>query len=433
MFPLHIKTRRFICRAAFLIFGVVPLAAAVSWAAVVNSAGHLSAVREQLADRLGMAVSLNSVVYPQPGVMLLEGLQLRDPDTDQVIATVRTVQVEQHADHELVVLSQGELNIVAAGNLNRLVNQALRPSVDTKTGDRPIRIIAGDLIVRWPGGVQTLTDTQANIGANDNAKSLSASFHLANLPMPLKLQIERTSESQNRGTKITLDTGDAPLPCSLLCAVLNRDNRLGPQSTLRGKLQASEMPDGWQAEFVGQLEQIDLNAAITDQFPHQLSGMATLDVKHAVVHAGRLEQFQGTVQAGPGIVSSSLVAAAAEMLGMRREFTQIYQPPAADGRISYEALAADLRLENGRLIVNGRCGGKTGIVLRGKDGTILSESTAGPVSMVALVKMLVPDSRVQVPATRQTDWLLKLLPIPDIVPHDSQASPHAWLHGHDFR
>jgi hypothetical protein len=48
--------------------------------------------------------------------------------------------------------------------------------------------------------------------------------------------------------------------------------------------------------------------------------------------------------------------------------------------------------------------------------------------MVALVKMLVPDSRVQVPATRQTDWLLKLLPIPDVVPHDSQSLPQARIH-----
>jgi hypothetical protein len=293
-----------------------------------------------------------------------------------------------------------------------------------------MRLAAGELTLRWASGVQTFTEAEVDLGSPGKARSLWATFHLANSPlaMPLKLQAERTVESQTCGVNIKLDTGDAPLPCSLICAVLNRDNRLGPQSTLRGKLQVSEMPDGWQAEFAGRLEQIDLNAAITDQFPHQLSGSATLDVKHALIHAGRLEQFEGTLQAGPGIVSSSLVAAAAEMLGMRREFAQNYQMPAADGRIPYEMLAVDLRLENGGLIVNGRCGGKTGVVLRGKGSAILSESTAGPAPIVALVKMLVPDSRLQVPATRQTDWLLNMLPIPDVVPHDSQALPQARIH-----
>jgi hypothetical protein len=40
----------------------------------------------------------------------------------------------------------------------------------------------------------------------------------------------------------------------------------------------------------------------------------------------------------------------------------------------------------------------------------------------------VPDSQTQVPATRQTDWLLNLLPIPDVLPHDPGAPPEAKLH-----
>jgi hypothetical protein len=47
--------------------------------------------------------------------------------------------------------------------------------------------------------------------------------------------------------------------------------------------------------------------------------------------------------------------------------------------------------------------------------------------MVALVKALVPDSQVQVPATRQSDWLLRVLPVPDVLPHDPQAAPQARL------
>ena len=36
--------------------------------------------------------------------------------------------------------------------------------------------------------------------------------------------------------------------------------------------------------------------------------------------------------------------------------------------------------------------------------------------MAALVQTLVPQSAVQVPASRQTDWLLRHLPVPEVIP-----------------
>ena len=64
-----------------------------------------------------------------------------------------------------------------------------------------------------------------------------------------------------------------------------------------------------------------------------------------------------------------------------------------------------------------------------RDETLLADSTRGAAPVVAIIQMLVPDSRVQVPATRQTDWLLNLLPVPDIVPGDPQAVPQARFRG----
>ena len=58
---------------------------------------------------------------------------------------------------------------------------------------------------------------------------------------------------------------------------------------------------------------------------------------------------------------------------------------------------------------------------------LLSESSGSAVPVAALVQALVPDSRVQVPATRQTDWLLRALPLPDVQAGDAQSAPHARL------
>ena len=87
----------------------------------------------------------------------------------------------------------------------------------------------------------------------------------------------------------------------------------------------------------------------------------------------------------------------------------------------FDELAADFTLDAGGLSIRGACGkSRSGIVMQSGSNVLLAESTAGPLSPVALVRMLVPDNRVQVPATRQTDWLLHILPLPDA---PSQATP----------
>jgi hypothetical protein len=215
--------------------------------------------------------------------------------------------------------------------------------------------------------------------------------------------------------------------------MLGRENHLGSHSTLRGTLQAFETPDGWQTEFAGKLQNIDINAVITDQFPHQLSGTAELTIDKSVIHSGRLIQAAGKIHAGPGIIGPSLLMAAADSLGMRRGFAEGLQTNSPGGVAAYDVLAAAFRLDANGLTIRGNCGGDAGVVVRSQQGILLGEAIGGPVPMVALIKTLVPDSRVQVPATRQTDWLLNLLPIPDVVPHDPQSPPQAKFHGRDLR
>ena len=185
----------------------------------------------------------------------------------------------------------------------------------------------------------------------------------------------------------------------------------------------------------GKLKQIDLRAAVSEQFPHQLSGNAELEIKHAVVHAGRLEEAEGIIRGGPGKASPSLLSAAAAFLGLTRGgMDSPPSPPSAvanpGNQNSYDELAAEFKLDGGKISIHGQCAGKqNGIIMRSGTETLLADSTRGPAPVVAIIQMLVPDSRVQVPATRQTDWLLNLLPVPDIVPGDPQAVPQARFRG----
>src|SRR5262245_23035697 len=124
MFPIHQCTRRWICRASFLVFGVVPMACVAAWSASIHSGAHLAAVRSQLAECLGLDVRLDRVSYPRPGITLLEGLQLADPETGEVLASMRLLEIGGDERMRTIVASQPELDAVHAAGLWKLADRS---------------------------------------------------------------------------------------------------------------------------------------------------------------------------------------------------------------------------------------------------------------------------------------------------------------------
>ena len=138
-----------------------------------------------------------------------------------------------------------------------------------------------------------------------------------------------------------------------------------------------------------------------------------------------MEEAEGILSAGPGTIDRTLIDAATKHLGL---VPTAEEPPATE-RVPYEQLAMSLVLDANGLKLQGRCThGGPGTVLANADGRLLGEPAPEPRPVVALVQTLVPQNAVQVPATRQTDWLLRHLPVPDVVPPDPDAVPsHARL------
>ena len=61
-----------------------------------------------------------------------------------------------------------------------------------------------------------------------------------------------------------------------------------------------------------------------------------------------------------------------------------------------------------------------GTILQSHDGVLLAEAAGPSGPVVALLRMLVPESEVQVPATRESDWLAARLPLPQVMPPPDQ-------------
>ena len=80
------------------------------------------------------------------------------------------------------------------------------------------------------------------------------------------------------------------------------------------------------------------------------------------------------------------------------------------------------------LRLQGRCASpQYGTILTDRRGAVLVEPKLRCQPVLGLIRALVPQSELQVPATRQTDWLIRHLPVPQIVrrPAAEPAVPRA--------
>ena len=110
---MHEKTRRWICRAAFLAVCAVPTV----W--LLGAIGYRHSplfVRRQIAiweravqQHSGFLVQIGRVSYPRGDVALLEGVRLTDPDSQRLVVQIRQAELVRAEGRLLVILSQPEV------------------------------------------------------------------------------------------------------------------------------------------------------------------------------------------------------------------------------------------------------------------------------------------------------------------------------------
>lgn len=425
---MHDRTRRHLCQSAFVALCILPALVILFWSAWRGGKGYQRACAAELSHSLGLHVACSGLSYPRPGIALYQGVELSDPETAAPLARMRFLEGGGSATSAWVA-SQAELDALQLRAIWQLIDRRLREISDSGS---TTRLSASEATLHWPTGSQTLTELHAQLslpGPTGGPRIAAISFRVAGMDMPEPVRIRITREREAGGgdhaasggamkTTLELDTAGAALSCAMLSAPLGIANHLGPQATFRGSLWATETSDGWDGELSGQFSNIDLQSLVTEQFPHRLSGTADLTVRTARFRRGRLEAAEGTFAAGPGGVSQSLVSAAIEHLHLAPGPANKH---ADDMFRQYEQLSLAFVVNSAGLTLHGQCSGAPGVVMRMGDGTVLAESAGPSGPLVALVRTLVPQSEVQVPATRESDWLIQRLPIPQVILPDGQS------------
>ena len=417
MFPLHDKTRRGICRSLFAALCVLPTLGVLGWCISVNLPGHQTALERDLSRTLGMRVDLGRTRYPAPGNIRLEDVQITHSETGAVVLKARELQATIRDASLTVVLSQAEVDARQAAQMGELLERYFEDQL--MHAPAQVHLLSSNLTLRDGEGARTLEHVDVTLDPDESGPSASIKLLLAGsgAKIPAEINLVRDRTARPPATRVTFDTGDVPLPCSMLLAPLQITNRLGDECHFHGRLSFIQGESGREVEWLaGHLTGVDLQRLVAEQFPHHLTGLASVQIIDARFLGGRLEEARGRVEAGGGHLGQSLLAAA-QALGMQSSTADARDP------LAYDQLSFGFEVQPGRVTIRGACDGMPGTVVT-RGALPLVQESVEPQPILGLVQMMVPESQYAVPATRETDWLVQLLPIPQVVP-PTDAMPRA--------
>ncbi len=413
MLLLHERTRKSLCRGGFVLLCLIPTAVLLSWTTSRAGLSHRDDYQQELSTLLGLRATTASVDYPRPGVTRFHQVELFDPESRRLIAAADTVELRDFDDYRWIVATRPMIRLDQISLIWRALNEQLRRR--SAGAALPIRFAAGELTLKSTAGEYVMADFQARVEGSDDVQGAALSFRPAGAQksdQPVRMRMVRSRVENNLSNGFEIHTANATVPCGLFHHAELDLRGLGSQCAFAGSVWATEAADGWQGNLTGRVSGIDLRSAISERFAHRLNGPAQLDLQSAAFRRGRLEHAQGSLIAGPGFISESLLASAVQSLGLQR---RIESNPQGDD-LRYDMLALDFAIDESGLSLTGRCpSGQPGTVLAVQDRAMLVEPVGSSGPVVQLLRTLIPDSTVLVPATRETESLMKFLPIPPIV------------------
>jgi hypothetical protein len=435
MFQLHDKTRRRICMAGFILFCVAPTLGAALWSAARHLPWTAREEEQTLGNLLGLEVRMAGMKHLRPDAVLYENIELADPETNQLLLRCRLLEAQwktiadaQGMGKPTLILSASQPEVEAAG-LNRLGGllqrvmqaQTPRPAAD-------VRISAAELTLKAGVDSQTLTGLEASIDNPPGGVQAILAFRIAgvDMPEPVKIRAIRNRQTNPPTNGFELSTGRGDLTCDLLAAGLPDLGSLGLRCRFRGYIWANQErtergSENWSGELTGRFSAVDLDRLVGDRFPHKLSGLADITVQSAQLKLGRLTEASGTIVAGPGVVSRSLLLAAARNMNLQNSANLNL----LGDQITYDRLALDVALNSRGLSIAGRCpSAQNGAIMTTDRQICLLSATGAQYQPVAtLIRTLAPESAAEVPVAYQTDWLITHLPMPQSpAPQTREAS-----------
>ena len=400
------KFERFFCRAMFIALCVLPTSVVAGWTYFQRLPGHRLACEQALTRQLGLAVKLGSVEHTRPGDLRLATVELREPETNQLVAKIDKIDARRHRGDWWLTLANTELSLAGCAPLGELLERHLRWPTAGSTAK--VHLAASHAAVTNGSHKWKVEQLAATLAAAPRHAEARLVFHWqgAAATQPVALKLVRERDLPEPTTRLDLQTGDAPFPVALLDPWLDGSHWLGRKSTLlgKGRVEIARQAKRWTVE--GHFEGVELNQLVTAHFGHQLAGTAQLDLQ-AEGYGQRVLRASGELASRQGAIGRSLLASLGKELGM----TVAPLPAAMGDRFRFEELKLAYTLsDDGSLKLLGGSRYAEGALLVDANGVLLREppttqETAG------LIRALAASGAPTLPSTSRTAMLSRVLPI----------------------
>lgn len=393
-------------RRAFVALCLLPTLVLAGIAAWRYSPLHRESFNGQASSLLGVDASVGRLRHLRPGVMALERLTLADASRHATLSFPQAV-LEVTAREVRLRGAAVEITPSAAAMLVRLARSWL---LEPRRFGRDVVIEVAGVAPAGPHPETAVTSAaprslrvecvaatngraiRLRAGADDEDGLLVQSF-VASADEPARFEISGSWASD--------------LPVGMMASCLEwpaLPTLVGPAATISGRFAVTASDTASRGSFSGVIDGIDLAACVAG-LPLVAEGRLRVDVERAVIDAGRIVEASVRVSGGPGVVGRGTLDAVAAALGGRVLAPPVLPPEA---RVSYDTLSLHAVIDEDGVTFGGPAGG-AGIVAGGRG---LLDLPAGPLPVGRLAWALSPATAPTVPATRQSAWLLSVLPLP---------------------
>ena len=414
------------CRLGIILFCLLPTATVGGWIVQRSSGSYAIAEtaewERELTGRLGLIVEIERVTYPSFAVVRLDNMRLLDAETRAWVAQIPVVEIIAAEAGWQIEARQPQIAAERLSDLAGTLDQRLLHGPPDAIS--PCVLRARELTIIGENSSLTLNDVQCRAETTSGGPHATLAFHLpgdaASAAGPVQFAVSRNRRESPPATQWSLHTAGHWLPISMLANLSADATRLGDHCRFVGKAVLVESRQGYSGEWSGTLEGLDFDTLVTERFPHQLSGVGAVKIERAAIENGRLVELRGTLQANNGAISHSLLTAAQEHLRLVLAADNASIQP---GRlVPFRRLAIGFHLDGRAIALTGSADAtQEGILLANAAGPLLQAPPQHAVPAVNLLRTLLPDNQYQVPATRQTDALVSLLPVPEVTPARTAA------------
>ena len=434
MFPLSRPARQGLATAALAALTILPTAFTAAHAWRINRPGHVRDVEITLGRRLGLQVTLDAVSYPRPGEILFRGLVLRqeEPRGKGLAEIARATSLRLvESGRELVAHAEdlalrGETPEAAMDQVGGFLQRSGEVPYDRVALTAPTcRVELG------PGLGFDLQDVAATLASEPTGPTARVAYRVVEPGSKTRceLTLSRDRRQDPVQTTLALRTLEGlPLPARSLGVFFDAPGWLGESARVDGRLTLRRAGQGpWEAEFAGDLHEVDLAALVGRRFPsHRLAGTARVSIEEAR-WGDRAGQGPGWIEAkgrltsGPGSVGPELLAALEREMTFRKPSRPVrIDPRRPEVDFAALGLAFDMR-PDGEIRLAGALGVEhppDAVLAVGANALI--HAPEGAASVHGLIKTLVPVAAARpgtlVPLTTESRVLLCLPIAPDARP-----------------